>query len=82
MTGADAAGGAPAARPPAQVWLLAIRPRTLPAAVVPVVVGTALAARAGGADPLLAVACLATALLLQIGINLVNDRSDAAAAPI
>jgi 1,4-dihydroxy-2-naphthoate octaprenyltransferase len=57
-------------------WLLATRPRTLPAAVVPVVVGTAVAARAGAADVGLALACLATALLLQIGTNLVNDWGD------
>jgi 1,4-dihydroxy-2-naphthoate octaprenyltransferase len=57
-------------------WILALRPRTLPAAVAPVLVGTAAAARAGAWHPLLAAGALAVALLLQIGANLLNDVGD------
>jgi len=57
-------------------WLLAIRPATLTAAVVPVVVGTAVAARSGKAHWLAAVAALVGGLLIQIGTNLVNDVDD------
>ena len=55
----------------------AIRPRTLSAAVVPVAVGTAAAARDGHAQPDVALAALLCALLLQAGTNLVNDWGDA-----
>jgi 1,4-dihydroxy-2-naphthoate polyprenyltransferase len=57
-------------------WLLATRPRTLTAAVVPVVVGTAVAARSGQARPWIALVALVAAALLQIGTNLVNDWGD------
>ena len=55
-------------------WWVGARPRTLPAAVAPVVIGTALA----GADWIPARACLAliVALALQIGVNYANDYSD------
>jgi len=60
-----------------RVWLLAARPATLPAAVVPVVVGTA-AALHGGAPlqvgPFLA--ALLASLLIQIGTNFANDVFD------
>ena len=59
-----------------QAWMLAARPRTLPAAVAPVVVGTALAARDGAFQPLPALACLLAALLLQIASNFANDLGD------
>jgi 1,4-dihydroxy-2-naphthoate octaprenyltransferase len=59
-----------------RAWVAAIRPRTLPAAIAPVAVGTAVAARSGQARPLIALAALAAALLLQIGTNLVNDWGD------
>jgi 1,4-dihydroxy-2-naphthoate octaprenyltransferase len=59
-----------------RVWLLAIRPQTLTAAVVPVLVGTALAARAGGFRAAPAAAALLGALLIQIGTNLANDVGD------
>lgn len=62
---------------PAAAWWAALRVRTLPAAVVPVVVGTAAAAHAGGLQAGLASVALAAALLLQIGTNLVNDWGDA-----
>jgi 1,4-dihydroxy-2-naphthoate octaprenyltransferase len=59
------------------VWLLAARPATLPAAIVPVVVGTA-AALHGGAPMQVGpfVAALVAALLIQIGTNLANDVFD------
>lgn len=57
-------------------WLAAARPRTLPAAIVPVVVGLALAARAGAIDVVVAIATLVAALLIQIGTNLANDYYD------
>lgn len=57
-------------------WLLAARPKTLPAAAVPVVVGTALAARLGEWHVVPAALCLAFALLVQIGTNLANDYFD------
>lgn len=57
-------------------WLLAIRPKTLPAAVAPVAVGTACAYAAGGFRWLPALAALAGALLLQIASNLANDVFD------
>ncbi len=57
-------------------WLLAVRPATLTAALAPVLVGSAVAARAGGFRLGPAVAALAGALLLQIGANLANDVDD------
>ncbi len=64
-------------RPDARrAWWLAIRPATLPAAVAPVLVGSAVAARAGGFAAGPALAALGGALLLQIGANLANDADD------
>ncbi|MDI3340688.1 MAG: 1,4-dihydroxy-2-naphthoate polyprenyltransferase [Sphaerobacter sp.] len=59
-----------------KVWLLAARPPTLPAAVTPVLVGTA--AGVAGADfrPLPFLAALVAALLIQIGTNFANDLFD------
>lgn len=57
-------------------WVLAIRPATLTAAVAPILVGSAVAARGGGFRPGPAAAALAGALLLQIGANLANDVDD------
>jgi len=59
-----------------QIWLAATRPRTLPAAVAPVLVGTALAWHAGKFDPWAAAICLGFALLIQIGTNFANDYYD------
>jgi 1,4-dihydroxy-2-naphthoate octaprenyltransferase len=61
----------------AGIWLLAIRPATLPASVSGVVVGLG-AARATGAPFRLdtALGCMAVALLLQVCANLANDLSD------
>lgn len=57
-------------------WILAIRPKTLGAAVVPVAVGTALAARMADWQVVPALLCLAFALLVQIGTNFTNDYFD------
>ena len=57
-------------------WLLAIRPRTLPAAAAGVIMGSALAWHDGFFRLDAALACLLTALLLQIGSNLANDVFD------
>lgn len=59
-----------------KLWLLAARPKTLPAAVAPVVVGTAIAVHEGGFHALAAIMALITALLLQIAANLANDALD------
>lgn len=59
-----------------EAWLLAVRPKTLPAAISPVLVGCALAWAAGAFAWLPALAAFAVALLLQIGANLANDVSD------
>ncbi|MCP4755437.1 MAG: 1,4-dihydroxy-2-naphthoate polyprenyltransferase [Proteobacteria bacterium] len=59
-----------------QVWILAIRPRTLPAALAPVAVGTALAFADLHFRLFPALAALAVSLLLQIGVNLANDYFD------
>ncbi len=56
---------------------MAARPRTLPAAVAPVLVGTALAATDGTFKVLTFVAALLGALFIQVGTNLSNDYSDA-----
>ncbi|MGY1707971.1 1,4-dihydroxy-2-naphthoate polyprenyltransferase [Geodermatophilus sp. SYSU D00758] len=60
---------------PAQ-WLAAARPRTLPAALAPVLVGTGAAAALDGFRPLTAVLALVVALALQVAVNYANDHSD------
>jgi 1,4-dihydroxy-2-naphthoate octaprenyltransferase len=65
-----------AVNPPLSAWLLAVRPKTLPAAVAPILVGTAVAIREGGFQPLVALVSVAVALLLQIVSNLANDLLD------
>jgi 1,4-dihydroxy-2-naphthoate polyprenyltransferase len=62
---------------PLHIWLMAARPRTLPAAVAPVLVGTALAATEGTFKPLTFAAAMLGALFIQVGTNLSNDYSDA-----
>lgn len=59
-----------------RVWVEAARPRTLVAAVVPVAVGSALAAAHGAFDAGAAGVCLGFALLVQIGTNFANDYFD------
>src|SRR4051812_22564491 len=58
---------------------MAARPRTLPAAIAPVLVGTPAAVAAGGELPrtLAFVAALVGSIFIQIGTNLANDYSDA-----
>ena len=55
---------------------MAARPKTLPAAIAPVLVGTAMAIHDGAFRPLPALAALLGSLLLQIGVNLANDYFD------
>jgi 1,4-dihydroxy-2-naphthoate octaprenyltransferase len=57
-------------------WIAASRPRTLPAAVAPVAVGTACAHAAGGVAWGPALAALGGALAIQIGANFANDAFD------
>ena len=57
-------------------WILAIRPKTLPAAAAPVVVGMALAHHLGGFRLWPSLAALLGALLIQIATNLANDYFD------
>ena len=74
MTGRLAAAGPPATL---RLWLVAARPRTLPAAVAPVLVGTALAGSEGVFRPLVFCAALVGSVFIQVGANLSNDYSDA-----
>ena len=57
-------------------WILAARPRTLGAAIVPVLAGAALAFAAGSLDPLITVLITACAVLIQIATNYFNDAID------
>jgi 1,4-dihydroxy-2-naphthoate polyprenyltransferase len=61
---------------PLQIWILAARPRTLPAAAAPVIVGSTLALVDGKFRFGPALAALLAALLLQIGANIANDVFD------
>jgi 1,4-dihydroxy-2-naphthoate polyprenyltransferase len=62
----------------ARLWLMAARPRTLPAAIAPVLVGTAAAVQVRGDLRVGAfVAALLGSVFIQIGTNLSNDYSDA-----
>jgi len=56
-------------------WALATRPRTLPAAIVPVAIGATLV-RPLSIEWVNTVLCAAVALALQIGVNYANDYSD------
>ena len=60
-----------------RIWLMAARIRTLPAAIAPVLVGTALAGWQHVFHPLRFVAALIGAIFIQVGTNLSNDYSDA-----
>ena len=62
---------------PLRLWFVASRPRTLPAAVAPVLVGTALAVSEDEFRPLAFAAALIGSVFIQIGTNLANDYSDA-----
>jgi 1,4-dihydroxy-2-naphthoate polyprenyltransferase len=62
-----------------RIWLMAARPRTLPAAIAPVLVGTAAAVSWYGSLPRWGafLAALVGSIFIQIGTNLANDYSDA-----
>ena len=60
---------------PAQ-WIQGARPRTLPTAVSPVVVGTGAAIGSGTVAPGRALLALVVAVALVIGVNFANDYSD------
>jgi 1,4-dihydroxy-2-naphthoate polyprenyltransferase len=60
-----------------RLWAVAARPRTLPAAIAPVFVGTALAGSEGVFRPLAFLAALVGSVFIQVGTNLSNDYSDA-----
>src|ERR671915_585985 len=70
-------GRAAAPRGTLRLWLLASRPRTLPAAIAPVLVGTSLAATEDEFRVLPFLAALVGSVFIQIGTNLSNDYSDA-----
>ena len=57
-------------------WIAAARPKTLPAAVAPVIVGAAEASRQGQFDWWPVTICLSFALLVQIATNMANDYFD------
>ncbi len=63
----------------ARIWMMAARVRTLPAAIAPVLVGTAAAVERAGELPRIGgfVVALLGSILIQIGTNLANDYSDA-----
>jgi 1,4-dihydroxy-2-naphthoate octaprenyltransferase len=62
-----------------RIWLMAARPRTLPAAIAPVFVGTAAAVEWAGRLPRVGafIAALVGSIFIQVGTNLANDYSDA-----
>jgi 1,4-dihydroxy-2-naphthoate polyprenyltransferase len=62
---------------PVKIWLMASRPKTLPAGIAPVLVGTALAGYLHVFHPLRFVAALLGSVFIQVGANLSNDYSDA-----
>lgn len=62
--------------PQIKIWILASRPRTLTAAIVPVVVGSALAWRDNTFQVWAALAALLAAVFIQIGTNFANDVHD------
>ena len=61
---------------PVRTWVMAARPATLPAAVAPVLVGTAVAVHARHFRALPFLAALVAAVLIQIGTNFANDLFD------
>ena len=59
-----------------KLWLMASRPKTLGAAIAPVIVATAMAHKHTGIAWLAMLSCLAGSLLLQLGTNFANDYFD------
>ena len=81
MTAQMSADPNPTPSPSLSDWVAGARPRTLPAAVVPVAVGAGCAAGAGASfgDEVVwwrVAAALVVSLLLQVGVNYANDYSD------
>lgn len=67
---------APATLSPLQIWILAARPKTLPAAITPVVIGAAIAWSDQAFHLPAILAALIGAVLIQIGTNFANDFFD------
>lgn len=65
-----------AAQPAWKLWLLAARPKTLPASIAPILVGTGVAIHEDGFHLPTALVALLTALLLQVAANFANDVLD------
>jgi 1,4-dihydroxy-2-naphthoate octaprenyltransferase len=63
-------------RPSLQTWVAGARPRTLPAAVVPVALGAVVGVGEGGARWWTVAPALVVSLALQVGVNYANDYSD------
>lgn len=61
---------------PLKIWVMASRPKTLPAAMAPVLIGSAMAIESGGFHLLSCLAAVIGALLIQIGTNFANDYYD------
>ncbi len=82
VTTGPSPSAAPSVPGPVRRWVLGARPRTLPAAIVPVVVGTAAAHPLQSAAGLpghswwYALGALVVALAIQVGTNYANDYSD------
>src|SRR5256714_5062974 len=74
-TSRDSRSARDAALSPLRLWLVASRPRTLPAAVAPVLVGTPLAGTEGTFKPLRFVCALIGSIFIQVRTNLANDYS-------
>ncbi|HEX4470765.1 MAG TPA: 1,4-dihydroxy-2-naphthoate polyprenyltransferase, partial [Nocardioides sp.] len=66
----------PNPRPTAAHWVAGARPRTLPAAISPVLAGTGIALYDHHAVGWKALLALVVALALQVGVNYANDYSD------
>ncbi|MDX1420043.1 MAG: 1,4-dihydroxy-2-naphthoate polyprenyltransferase [Rubricoccaceae bacterium] len=75
-SGAEAPPSALPSPSPLRVWLLAARPKTLPAAVAPVLLGTLFAVAHGGFHLGAFLCALLGAVLIQVGTNFANDAAD------
>ena len=61
---------------PLKIWFDAARPKTLPAGIAPVLIGTAMAHVDGYFDPVVFAAIIFAVLMIQIGTNYANDYYD------
>lgn len=61
---------------PLKAWLLATRPKTLTGAMIPVILGSALAYHDGAIKPWLVLCCVFFAGFMQIAANMINDLYD------